>query len=375
MIQLWILMVLALGLGWIYEHSYIGTPNRTLDKQKISSVFILMTLLLGGFWGLRLSYNDTHTYRVGYEAIQSLPEFWNTFDPSLSKDPGFNLCNAILKTLGVSTQNWLMIYSLITMGLYLHFIRKNKNILSLNIYLFFCVGAFAFTGAAIKQSIATAICLCALSLAEEKKWIKYFLVIFLASTFHMYALIYLLVPFLMFQPWTKKTFFLISGTIIIAFSLQHLFGAINTVTTSLGETYTVTEFSGEGVNIFRVLVCNAPVLLAILFHKDIFENSTRNENLMFNLSMVNGCIMFIGLFGTANYFARLANYFVATQAITLPWMISKIDKKNREIIQAMMIAGYLVFFYYDCNVVYGAFGSRFSRLEVIDYFLNYFIAR
>lgn len=373
MIQLWILMALAIGLGWVYENAYVGMPNRALDKQKISIVFVIMTVLLGGFWGLRISYNDTHTYRVGYEAIQRLPEFWNTFDPSLSKDPGFNLCNAILKTLGVSTQNWLMIYSLITMGLYLHFIRKHRNVLLLNIYLFFCVGAFVFTGAAIKQSTATAICLCALSLAEEKKWIRYFCVIFLASTFHMYALIYLLVPFLLFRPWTKNTLFLIAGTVIIAFSLQHLFGAINTITSSFGETYAATEFSGEGVNIFRVLVCNAPVMLAILFHKDIFKDSTRNENLMFNLSMVNGCIMFIGLFGTANYFARLANYFVATQAITLPWMIRKIDEKNRRLIQVIMIIGYLIFFYYDCNIVYGKFANRFMRLRVMDYILNYLL--
>ena len=370
MIQLWILMALAIGLGWIHEYVYVGTPNRALYKQKISIIFIAMTIVLGGFWGLRIAYNDTHTYRIGYEAIQKLPEFWNTFEPSLSKDPGFNLCNAILKTMGVSTQNWLMIYSLITIGLYLHFIRKHRNNLSLNLYLFFCIGAYNFTGAAIKQSIATAICLCALSLVEDKKWIRYFIMIFLASTFHMYALIYLLVPFLMFRPWTKKTFFLVGGTVIIAVSLQNLFGVINAVTTGLGETYAVTEFSGEGVNIFRVLVCNAPVMLAVLFHKELFKNSTKSENLMFNLSMINGCIMFIGLFGTANYFARLANYFVLAQAITLPWMISKIDKKNRRVIQILMVIGYLIFFYYDCNVVYGKFTNSFTRLSVMDYILN-----
>lgn len=372
MIQLWILMALAIGLGLIHEHVYVGIPDRALYKQKISIIFIAMTIVLGGFWGLRIAYNDTHTYRTGYELMKTLPDFWNTFNPSLSKDPGFNLCNAVLKTLGVSTQNWLMIYALITMGLYLHFIRKNRNNLSMNIYLFFCVGAFAFTGAAIKQSIATAISLCALSLAEEKKWVRYFLVIFLASTFHMYALIYLLVPFLMFRPWTKKTFLLIVGTVIIAFSLQNLFGTINAVTTGLGETYTITEFSGEGVNVFRVLVCNAPVMLAVLFHKDIFKNSTKNENLLFNLSMVNGCIMFIGLFGTANYFARLANYFVATQAITLPWMVSKLNGKNRKIVQGLMIVGYLLFFYYDCNIVYGTFAHRLQRLTVWEYLNQFF---
>lgn len=373
MIQLWILMAVTLGLAWVYEHAYVGTKDKALYKQKISIIFVGMTLFLGGFWGLRITYNDTRTYRVGYEAVRTLPDFWNTFEPSLSKDPGFNICNAILKTLGVSTQNWLMIYALITMGLYLHFIRKNRNNLSLNFYLFFCIGAFTFTGAAIKQSVATALCLCALPLAVEKKWIRYCVLIFIGSTFHMYALIYLLVPFLMFRPWTKKTLFLVIGTVIIAFSLQNLFGTINSITAALGDSRTLEEISGEGVNIFRVLVCNAPVMLAILFHRDIFKDSTRNENLMFNLSMINGCIMFIGLFGTANYFARLANYFVATQAITLPWMISKIDKKNRMFIQILMVIGYFIFFYYDCNVVYGKFANRFTRLRVMDYLLNYLL--
>ena len=250
MIQIWILMLIALGMGWIYEHVYIQDPIHSLKTQKISVVFIIMTIILGGFLGLRTSFNDTYTYRVGYEMIAELPAFWNTFDPSLSKDPGFNLCNAILKTLGVSTQNWLMIYSLITTGLYLHFIRKHYNQLSLNIYLFFCVGAFTFTAAAIKQSMATAICLCALTLAEEKKWIRYCLLIFLASTFHMYALIFLIVPFLMFKPWTKRTLLLVIGTVIIAFSLERMFGTINSITNALGESYSSTEFSGEGVNIF-----------------------------------------------------------------------------------------------------------------------------
>lgn len=372
MIQLWILMVVALGLAWAHEYVYIGRRERALDKQKISIIFIVMTLVLGGFWGLRIAYNDTSAYRKGYIGTNPFPEFWNTFDFSLSSDPGFNFCNAIFKTLGVSTQNWLMIYALITMGLYLHFIRKNRNNLFLNIYLFFCVGAFAFTGAAIKQSIATAICLCALSLAEGKKWVRYFLVIFLASTFHMYALIYLLVPLLMFKPWTRKTFFLIIGTVVIAFSLQYLFGAINSITTVLGENRSIEEISGEGVNIFRVIVCNAPIILATLFHREIFKNSTRNENLMFNLTMINGCIMFIGLFGTANYFARLANYFVMAQTITLPWMISKIDRKNQNLIQILMVVGYIIFFYYDCNIVYGSFSHRLQRLTVMEYLQQLF---
>lgn len=372
MVQLWILIAMTLALAWLYTQTHMGYSKEILYEQKVSIIFIAMTILLGGFLGLRTSYNDTYTYKQVYESTAVFPMFWNTFNPSLSADPGFNLCNAFFKTQGMSTQNWLMLYALITMGLYLHFIRKNHNVLSLNLFLFFGVGSYVFAGAAIKQSIATAICLCALPLALEKKWIKFFFAVFLASTFHMYALIYLVVPVLMFQPWTKRTVLMIFGTIIIAFSLRNLFGVINTITTSLGEGYGATEFSGEGVNIFRVFVCNVPIILAFFFHDDIFQDSSRQENLMFNLSMINGCIMFIGLFGTANYFARLANYFVAAQAITLPWMVSKISSKYRTIIYVSMVVGYLLFFYYDCNVVYGAFGSRYQRLTVSQYLQQLF---
>ena len=331
-----------------------------------------MLLLMGGYLGLRIRGNDTMAYKHAYENMSAFPQFWNTFDPSLSKDPGFNLVNAVLKTLGATTQSWLMFYAIVTVGLYLHFFRRHRNDLVLNIYLFICVGLYGFVGAAIKQSIATAICMCALQFAVEKKWIRYVLIVFLASTFHMYALIYLLVPFLMFKPWTKRTLFLIIGTVIIAFSLQNLFGAITEITSSAGEAYTVEVLSGEGVNIFRILVANVPVFLALLFHKEIFKDSTRSENMMFNLAMINGCLMFIGMFGTANYFARLANYFVAAQAITLPWIIDKLERKNKKFLKVSMIICYLAYYYYSTNIVYGLYSNRFERITVMEYLKQLF---
>lgn len=358
MTQLWLLMLFALACTKIYDHLHPVGWNEYYRYRSFSMIFLIMAIVLGGYLGLRTNYNDTYTYKIAYEQTQSFPYFWETFNASLSADPGFNICNAAMKTLGVSTQSWLMLYALITIGLYLHFIRTNGTELTQNIYLFFCVGAYIFAGAAIKQSIATAICLCGLNLALEKKWIRYCLAVFIAMTFHVYAVIFLLVPLLRFKPWTRNTLILIIGTICIAFSLRSLLGTIVEITSSMGEGYTVDSFSGAGVNIFRVLVCSVPILLAIFYHREIFEETDEHDNLFFNLAMVNGCIMFIGIFGTANYFARLANFFVMAQAITLPWMINKLDSSRRTLIKILMIVGYLGFFYYSTNVVYGAFSMN-----------------
>lgn len=365
MIQLWILMISALALCWVYEHVYVGVVDRRLSNQKVSVVFLIMVIMLGGFLGLRVSYNDTYAYKQIYETTKAFPDFWNTFNYSLSADPGFNFCNGVLKTLGVSTQSMLMFYALVTIGLYLHFIRKYANDLLLNIFLFFGVGSYMFAGAAIKQSLATAICLCGIGYALDKKWIRYFAVVFIGMTFHAYAAVFFLVPFLMFKPWTKKTVLLVIGTVLIALSMQTLLSTIVDITSGIGETYTIDSFNGAGVNVFRVLVCNAPAILALVFHRQIFRNSTKADDLFFNMTMVNGCIMFIGMFGTANYFARLANFFVMAQIITLPWMLNKLVGNNKKIIKFAMIAGYLLFFYYSNNVVYGAF--YMPRITVLEY--------
>ena len=362
MTRLWMVMIFALIFTWLYDYMHPVRYNECHANTKVSMIFIIMTIILGGYLGLRTSYNDTYTYIDIYTRTQPFPYFWNTFDPSLSADPGFNLCNALMKTWGISTQSWLMIYALVTMGLYLHFIRTNGTDLIQNMYLFFCVGIYTFAGAAIKQSIATAICLCSLNFALKKKWIKYGVVVFLGMTFHAYAAVFLLVPFLMFTPWTKKTVLLVIGTICIAFSLRSLLGTIVDITSSIGEGYTVESFAGEGVNIFRVLVCNVPALLAMVYHREVFRNMNVHDNLFFNLAMVNGCIMFIGMFGTANYFARLANFFVMGQVITLPWILNKMDQSKRTIIKSAMVICYLGYFYYSTNVVYGAFNMRHITL-------------
>ena len=115
------------------------------------------------------------------------------------------------------------------------------------------------------------------------------------------------------------------------FLLRPLLGMVVNITTRLGEEYTISEFTGEGVNIFRVLVCNVPLVLSYIYRKKLFTDSSETENLMVNLTMLNGAIMFVGLFGTANYFARLANYFLIFQSLSLPRMLKKIGGRDGRI--------------------------------------------
>ena len=138
------------------------------------------------------------------------------------------------------------------------------------------------------------------------------------------------------------------------------------ITTLLGEGYTISEFTGEGVNIFRVLVCNVPLVLSCIYRKKLFADSSETENLMVNLTMLNGAIMFVGLFGTANYFARLANYFLIFQSLSLPWMLKKIGGRDRRMLTILMLLGFAAYFYY-ANVINQPFDQDFARLSAAEY--------
>ena len=70
--------------------------------------------------------------------------------------------------------------------------------------------------------------------------------------------------------------------------------------------------------------------------------------------------------GTANYFARLANYFLISQSLSLPWMLKKIGGRDRKLLTVLMVLGYLAYFYY-ANAINQPFDQDFARLSLSEY--------
>lgn len=149
--------------------------------------------------------------------------------------------------------------------------------------------------------------------------------------------------------------------------LSRFMSGILAMTDALGGNYSSTEFLGEGVNIFRVLVVWVPVGLSFLARKYIRVNSDRISNYIINLTMVNAMIMFVGLFGTANYFARLANYFLIYQTLSLPLIFNYFTKQSKRLLIIVSVLCYFVFFYYENTIANGRFDEIYQFLSVYEY--------
>ena len=358
------LMLITIALAWCADHVSIG-PAKSNRRQRLILCTLLIIVLLAGFAGLRTHCNDTGAYRHGYELITE--SSWEASDKSIGANPLFNWVNYQLSMHGVSTQNFLMFWAFLTVGCYIIFVHGYSANYPLTIFLLFTTGCYTFAFAGIKQAAAVGIAVIATMFALKKKWFPFVACVLVAALIHPYALMYLLVPVMEFRPWTKWTYWMLAIFLAAGFLLRPLIGTVVSITTLLGEEYTVSSFTGEGVNIFRVLVCNVPLALSFLYRKKLFTNSSKTENLAMNLTMLNGAIMFVGLFGTANYFGRLANYFLLFQSLSLPWMLKRIGGRDRRMLTILMVLGFAAYFYY-ANVINQPFDQDFARLSLAEYF-------
>lgn len=348
-------MVLLDGDECSHEHLFMGALS------------VAMVL----FAGLRTSYNDTFTYINTFLNFDITSTLLSSIDWKIGNNPGYSLMLSLLKRTGMSPQTYLLCYAIVTVGIYLWFVRKYSTNFWLSVYLMFTLGVYTFTLAAIKQCVAVALCLVATDRALQKKWKAFVLYVLLAAMFHPYSLMYLLVPFLMFCPWSGRTYLLLAAFGIAGVVLEPLLGTIVNITSMIGEEYNAATFSGEGVNVFRVAVCNMPLVLSFMTQKQVrYQNSEKN-NLMINLSMLNGEIMFVGLFGTALYFARLANYFLIFQTISIPWMLNHFEPKSKRFMTIAAVVCYFAFFYYQ-NAINQPFDYYYSGMTLIEYLKSVF---
>lgn len=365
MTKLWIMLAISLSMAFLIDRRDRRIGEETAKRREGLTTYCLI-LMLCLFCGLRTSGNDTGTYLHSFRIIPLWDEYQvgKTYD--FASGFGFGVVTSILRTWGVSEQNYLMFFAFATVIPYVLFVRRYSGSMLFGVFLMFTTGFYTFSLAAIKQCVAMAICLVSVNAALEGKWIKYALLVALGALFHPYAIVYYVVPLLMFKPWTIRTFLYMGVFVAIGFFLEMLLGTVLDVTDMMGAEYTVESFKGEGVNIFRVAVSFVPMILAALYGKKLFAGSTKTDDLMFNLAMVNALIMFVGLFGTANYFARLANYFLPAQVVVLPWILRKTHPRDKAWLVPTCVVGYLGYFFYE-NAIIRPFEVNYQFVSLWDY--------
>lgn len=380
MFKLLPVFIISVVLAW-FSHMF-SNYNRAVDKyeKKENLIYFVLVVVMTVFVALRTHYNDTASYIETYVyKVPSDMDFWTSLTSvnwlKIGTNPGFVFFYRYLKYLGFTPQLFLTFFAVLTIPVYMWFIRKYTDNIFLSVILMYTIGPYVFSLAAIKQSFAMALLLIATDRAINKKYTSFVFWVLLACTIHAYSWLYFIVPFLNFKPWSKRTYWSLALFGIVGVMLSFGMNGIINITSLLGDEYSAQDMSGAGVNIYRFGVTIVPLVLSFIFRKRIQNDVNCDEdNVIINLTILHGELMFIALFGTANYFARLANYFQIFAVITMPKMFNYMNKKYRTVVTVCAMILYVLFFYYNNTISgYATFDKSFDKLTLKEFFDTAFV--
>ena len=350
----------------------IGKRHFLLRRADIFMIIVIAWMTCFSF--LRTDYNDTYTYRVFFSEAQSLAEgFSNGTFTDWTGNPLSMLYRSLIREITENYHIYFFFPAILSSFSVVKLCKQYSVNPAFSILIFFSIGTYVAYIAALKQCLAMFFLLIALPYGIEKKYVRFYLLVLVAMLFHTHAFMFAIVPLLTEKPWGKVTWAGLAFVVFALLTYDVTLGAFMEYAQSLGAFINENEvFDGHQINILRVVVYWVPALLALVFRKRLFNDSTRIENLFVGMSIVSAFILTIGLAEGANLYARMAGYFEVATAVALPWMIKKLfTKQSAQLVTACAAILYFGYFLYEFGVSKD-FGSSYRAISMWQFITSLF---
>lgn len=354
------------------EGPQTGRRHFMLRKADIFMIAVIVWMTCFSF--LRTSYNDTETYITHFMQSETAADFF-VRDGLLdwTGNPLSELYRDVVRDATTNYHIYFFFPAFLSSFAVVKLFKRYSVNPAFSLLIFFSIGTYVMYIAALKQCFAMFFLLLALPYAIDRKYVRFYLLVFVAMLFHTHAFMFAIVPLLFGKPWGKTSIGFLLAAIFAMATYDATLGAFMEYAQSIGALVAEIEvFDNNPINILRVIVYWVPALLALAFRKRLFSNSTRTENLFVNMSMVSAFILMIGLIQAANLFARMAAYFEIATAIALPWMIKKLfTKRSAQFITICAAVLYFGYFLYEFGVSKD-FGNDYSAISLWQFVTSLF---
>lgn len=189
----------------------------------------------------------------------------------LGEEQLFLLIKAFIKQyISTEPRVFIEIVSFITIVPILYFYFNYSGDLKFAFLLFVLSGCWEHSLNGLRQYLACAIMLMALSLLYKRKWYLYIPIVILAAQIHTSAYIFIVVYFIANKPaWGKftKIMLVIGLFLLVTYPVTGSFmNNLFVENTDYGEKYNTSEFN-YSINIIRVAVMSVPIMVSFLNRK------------------------------------------------------------------------------------------------------------
>lgn len=297
-------------------------------------------------------------YRLYCRAIesQSLTDFLNT-NPF---EKGYLILNWLLSRIIKWPQFILFFQAIFCIGMTFRFIFKHSEDVLTSTLGFMAFGLMQFYLTGFRQSIAISICLVALEMAENRKLIKFILLIALAVSIHQTAIIFAIAYILIEMPITKVTIIIeFVAVLMLAQSVSKLITFGNDLFDKSYSGTFIGNASGGLINVFLSISVLGLLYLQLFLKKEEITN-IGNKNLTktvckINEKYTNLKMMPLLILGTGFYvmryqalvLERISLYFTPTLFILLPQVINTMfEKKSKKMLRMIVLVGMIFLTYW-----------------------------
>ncbi len=311
--------------------------------------------------GTRTSFVDTSAYILSYQNLPSSLGEMGGYLGTVTKDKGFTVLSIFIKSLfGDDYKIYFSIIAILQGAALIAVYRKYSENFFLTLFVFIASTDYiSWMHNGIRQFLAVTVTFAATPLLLKKKYIPYFLVVLLASTFHQTALMMIPIAFIVQgKAWNKKSLLAITAAVLaIAFTDQFT----NLLDAALADTqYTnvVSDWSqaaDDGTNLLRVLVYAVPTILSIVGLPYIKESNDPVVNLSCNMGILSTMLYCLSAVTSGIFVGRLPIYCsLYSSGILLPWLLRHMfSKGSQKFVYGIMVAAYSLFYYYQMHMVWG----------------------
>lgn len=342
-----------------------------LRRADVFMIIVIVWMICFSF--LRTGYNDTGNYIQSFLNAESLSEgFSNGTFTDWTGNPWSMLYRSLIHDITDNYHIYFFFPAFLSSFAVVKLCKSYSVNPAFSLLIFFSVGTYIMYIAALKQCLAMFFLLLALPYAIDKKYVRFYLLVIVAILFHTHAFMFAIVPLLLDKPWGKVTWMLLGATVFAMLTYDMTLGAFMEYAQSIGALVAENEvFDDHQINILRVLVYWIPAILALVFYRRLFHDSTRTENLFVNMSIVSAFILTIGLVQGANLYARMAGYFEIATAISLPWMVKKLfTKQSAQFVTVIAVILYFGYFYYEFAITKD-FENNYSAISLWQFITSF----
>ena len=347
-VYLIILYVFIVGyLAREYTLNNYGSKSRYTSKVVLAGA-ILVVLVPVVIIGLRQDYGDTAMYLHGFTNIPgSLSEVIENIEDS--RGAGWLFYEWFIKQFTNDANAFLFITAVIEMGAFVKLYYKISTDYSYSFLLFFMSCYFLNLMNGIRQMLAVALVIYFIDWAIDKKYIRFILIVLLASTIHVSAIIWIPIIFVV-QGRAMGWRTVVAGIalIIVLMYLNRFTDLLeDTLTGTLYEGYTEQFANDDGANIMHSVIAAIPVGIALLRIDYLKKLKDHRIAFLINVSVINLMINIIAHFTSGILIGRMPMYLNALNYALLPILFDKLfDWQSRKYMRYMCMAGYLMYAIY-----------------------------